>query len=114
MYTPTTQYGGGYFPTSNREMGEHADWQIFKKEPFVSVDETEAVTPATTYGEVYNHGGVTPSLEASETSIPAVPQTDRSRYSGGQAEGLGLLQSPERSLMQRREISRKPVAGQRL
>lgn len=113
-YAPTTEYGGGYFPTSNMEMGQDAGWQMFKQEPFVSLNETEAVTPAVTYGEVHNHGVVTPSSGAKEEHTPAVLQRNPSRYSGGQADGLGLLQSSERLVMQRREVSRKPVAGQRL
>jgi hypothetical protein len=114
MYAPTTEYGGGYFPTSTMEMGQDASWQMFKKEPFVSMDETKAVTPAATYDEIYNYGGAIPSSGAVETNLTAAPQRNRSRYNGQQAEGIGLLQSPERPVMQRREISRKPVAGQRL
>jgi hypothetical protein len=110
MYAPTTEYGGGYFPTSTTEMRQDAGWQMFKKEPFVSMNETEAVT----YGEVYNYGVVTPNSGALDANSPAVPQRNHSRYNGEQAEGLGLLQSPEIPIMQRREISRKPVAGQRL
>jgi hypothetical protein len=102
------------FPTSNTEMGQLVDLQMFKQEPLMSVDETEAVTPAATYGEVYNCGVATPGSGARETNIPALPQIDPSRYKEGQAEGLGLLQSPDRPVMQNREVSRKPVARQSL
>lgn len=95
-------------------MGQHAGWEMFKKEHFVGIDDTEPLTPPATYAEVYNHGVVRPSSGARETTIPAESQRNRSRYNGEQAEGLGLLQSPEKPAMQRREILRKPVAGQRL
>jgi hypothetical protein len=79
----------------------------------MSVDETEAVTPAATHGEVYNDGVATPGSGARETNIPVVPQRGPSNYEGP-AEGLGLLQSPERPVVQKSEVSRKPVARQRL
>ena len=114
MYTPTTEYGGGYLPTLGTEMGQHAGWQMFKNEPFVNVDETETVTPATTYSDFYDYGVVTTSSGTRETNIPAVSPRNQPRYKGEQVEGLGLLQSPERPVFERREISRKPVPGQRL
>ena len=113
-YAPTTEYGGGYFPTSNTQMGEHAGWQMFAKEPFVSMNETDAMTPGSTYDDGYNHGVVSPISGTGETTYSTVSQRNPPAYSGEQEDGLGLLHSPDTPGMQRREISRKPVAGQRL
>ena len=125
-YTPTTEYGGGggsgYFPTPlHTEMGQyqqHAGWQMFKQDPYVSVNQTDPITPMATYDDVYNYGGLTPSSAGpreADTPISTVDQRSPSsplRYSGGQAEGMGLLSSPERAAtQQQREISRKPVAN---
>ena len=113
-YAPTTEYGGGYFPTSNTEMGEHAGWQMFAKEPFVSMAETNAMTPGSTYDDEYDHGVVSPISGTGETTYSTVPSMNRSSYRGEPGEGLGLLQIPETPVMQSRQISRKPVAEQRL
>ena len=69
------------------------------------------MTPAATYDGVYDYSVFTPGSEPRETGTPTVTPGGTSRYSGGQAEGLGLLSSPERAAMHRREVSRKPVAN---
>lgn len=109
VYKPPTDYGGGYFPTSGAEMGQHAGWQTFKEKGFGNVGEAAAVTQS----YFYDYGVSTASLGIRETDLPVVSPESQTRYNGGQGEGRGLLQSPERSVFERREIFRKPVPGQR-
>lgn len=88
----TTAYEGGFSPSSN----------------------TEAGAPAPTYVSIGDDYGIpTPGAEETDAmrdntgSQPVRYEVVRT----GQAEGMGLLQGGARRVVQRKEISRKPVPG---
>lgn len=110
----TTAYGGGSFPSSNMEAQQQfvpQGWQM-AKEPYVTTN--EAVTPAPTYVSIDDNYGI-PSPEIEETgAMRHNTGSQPAMYEGitaGQAEGLGLLPSGARPVVQRKEVSRKSVPG---
>ena len=82
-----------------------------KKDPFVTAN---GVVTAPKYVSIGDNYGI---------PTPGAGETDAMRYNtgsqpaeyegvgAGQAEGLGLLQGGARSVVQRKEVSRKPVPG---
>lgn len=74
----------------------------------------EAVTPAPTYVSIGDNDGI-PTPGAGETDVmrddTGSQPAEYDRVRAGQAEELGLLQGGGRPVVQRKEVSRRPVAG---
>lgn len=111
----TAAYGGAISPNAEaQQQFPHQGWQMAKKEPGVTVNET--ATPDPTYisiGDDYGWpspetGGTVPMRYHTESQSQTAKYE---RVSAGQPEGLRLLRGDARPVIQRKEVSRKPVPG---